>query len=228
MLSGCWDEVTETCHRILQSTKLLQVDSWCQQAPADVISLGVMRYEHRCLFVFMIRPKFYAFFHIRISTIVSPQNPPFVVGSLTCLIHHMVDFFCSSRLMLKKPVCVFLWCFMIYACIKWIFVYFFWCFNASLLLTCSLFSRPEPASSSLNIKTHHSSQLHTALGWALNTHRINIPSTVCDAVQILRPTFMTHRVVFSDFFSPSWRARCWWCFVLIANGTIAQYWRNLI
>lgn len=130
----------------------------------------------------------------------------------------------------KKTVCVYFYD------VSWFMLVsngflsiFFWCFNASLLLTCSLFSRPEPASSSLNIKTHHSSQLHTALGWALNTHRINIPSTVCDAVQISRPTFMTHRVVFSEFFfSHFWRARCWWCFVLIANGTIAQHWRNLI
>lgn len=86
--------------------------------------------------------------------------------------------------------CVFLWCFMIYACIKWIFFLFFWCFNASLVVFC-----PKTASSSLNIKAHHSNALRSApLTWALNTHRISIPSAKYFAVQISRPAFMTHRI----------------------------------
>lgn len=87
---------------------------------------------------------------------------------------------------------------MIYVCIKWIFVYFFGALmRRSYLLA---FFSPQTGIIIVKHKTHHSSQLCTTLGWALNTHRINIPSTVCDALQISRFTFMTHRIFFAGFF----------------------------
>lgn len=72
---------------------------------------------------------------------------------------------------------------------------FFWCFNTALS-----FLRFKPASSSLNIKTHHSSSF--APSCALNTHRMNIPSEECDGVQISSSSFMTYRVSFLLLHAP--------------------------
>lgn len=126
--------------------------------------------------------------------------PTQIHRSVTCLIHHVVIFFSLSWKTLRVcTACVFLWCFMIYACIKWIFCYFFWCFNASL----PFFVCPKTASSSLNIKAHHSNAFCSAsLTWALNTHHISIPPAEHSLFRFHMPPFLWHtEISFAGAFS---------------------------
>lgn len=73
-----------------------------------------------------------------------------------------------DRLCVCTVACVFLWCFMIYACIKWIFVYFFPSCGVLTLLARSRFCCPKTgiiivkhknASFTLTIHCSSSSQL---------------------------------------------------------------------
>lgn len=192
-LSGDMDEVTEISVR----TFFFVENSYAERARFDVM-LSAMRYEyeHHSLFTSMSRhnPKLHALSHRLL--LFSHPDPPFGNMSHTSC----GDFFSLSWKTLRVcTACVFLWCFMIYACIKWIFCYFFWCFNASL----PFFVCPKTASSSLNIKAHHSNALCSAsLTWALNTHHISIPPAEHSLFRFHMPPFLWHtEISFAGAFS---------------------------